>query len=357
MASSETLPRRSPEELREKLFQGVVIPAHPLALNVSRKLDERHQRALARYYLAAGAGGLAVGVHTTQFAIHNPEIGLYRPVLEIASEEAVRFSDKHGSRPVMIAGVVGDTDQATREAEIARDLGYECVLLSLKTMAGKSNEVLLSHARKVAEILPVFGFYLQPTLGGPVLDYAFWRAFATIPNVVAVKIAPFNRYQTLDVVRGVVDAGCSESVALYTGNDDTIVNDLLARFPFSGVRIAGGLLGHWAVWTAGAVKLLHDIQSIIIRNNPVPVEMLTRAAEVTDCNAAFFDPKHKFAGCIPGIHEILRRQGLLPGRWCLDPNEELSPGQMDEIDRVENAYPHLTDNEFVREHLEEWLAQ
>ena len=356
MASSEVLPNRNIDELRKKLFQGLVIPAHPLALNASRKLDERHQRALARYYLAAGAGGLAVGVHTTQFAIHNPEIGLYRPVLEIASEEAASYTEKHGEKPVMIAGVVGDTDQATREAETARSIGYECVLMSLKALAGNSNEVLLSHAHKVAEILPVFGFYLQPTLGGPVLDYTFWRDFATIPNVVAVKIAPFNRYQTLDVVRGVVDAGCSETVALYTGNDDTIVNDLLTRFPYSGVRIVGGLLGHWAVWTAGAVRLLHEIQSIVIRNNPIPAEILTRAAEVTDCNAAFFDPKNNFAGCIPGIHEVLRRQGLLPGRWCLDQNEELSPGQMDEIDRVEKAYPHLTDNAFVQEHLDEWLA-
>lgn len=348
--------------LRQRLFEGLVIPAHPLALDAERRFDERHQRALTRYYLAAGAGGLAVGVHTTQFEIHNESVGLYRPVLELAIEEA-RAAQERGrfdevalaSIPVMIAGVVGRTTQAIREARAAADLGYDCVLLSLGALADEEEDALVEHVRAVAEILPVFGFYLQPAVGGRILPYRFWRELAEIGNVVAVKIAPFNRYQTLDVVRAVAESGRAEEIALYTGNDDSIVVDLLTRFPHDGIRIRGGLLGHWAVWTRVAVELLEEIKRVRERDE-IPSDLLTRSAEVTDANAAIFDPEHQFAGCIPGIHEVLRRQGLLEGTWTLNPDEGLSPGQEAEIDRIYRNYPHLTDDAFIREHLDEWLS-
>ena len=332
-------------DVRARLNEGMVIPAHPLALDNRRKLDERRQRALSRYYLAAGAGGLAVGVHTTQFEIHDESVGLYRPVLQLAAEEA------SGSTALLVAGIVGRTVQAVREARIAQELGYHCGLLSLGALKEESEDALIEHAAAVAEVIPLFGFYLQPDVGGRVLSYRFWRRLAEIEHVVAVKIAPFNRYRTIDVVRGVADSG--RAVALYTGNDDNIVADLLTRFPFGGRRIAGGLLGQWAVWTRRAVEMLDRIKAV--GPSDIPSELLTLNAELTDANAAIFDPEHRFAGCIPGIHEILRRQGLLPGRWTLNPEEELSPGQADEIDRVCAAYPHLTDDEFVREHLDEWL--
>lgn len=329
-------------ETRARLLDGMAIPAHPLALTAQRKLDERRQRALTRYYLAAGAGGIAVGVHTTQFAIRDPRFGLFHPVLELAAEESRAFDC------IRVAGIAGATSQAVREAECAARLGYDAGLLSLGALREASISELLEHARAVAEVIPLFGFYLQPSVGGRVLPYEFWRSFAEIENVLAIKIAPFNRYQTLDVVRAVAESGRAGEIALYTGNDDTIVFDLLMRFRFGGaaLRIVGGLLGHWAVWTRKAVELLGGIES---------AEWHTLAPQVTDANAAFFDAAHNFHGCIPGIHEVLRRQGLLSGRWCLDPNEELSPGQMEEIDRVYAAYPHLNDDAFVREHLDKWL--
>jgi dihydrodipicolinate synthase/N-acetylneuraminate lyase len=330
-------------DLRARLKQGLVIPAHPLALNADRKLDERRQRALTRYYIAAGAGGIAVGVHTTQFAIREPEIGLFKPVLELAAEEA------RGKDVLTIAGAMGHTTQATREAGIARDLGYDAVLLSLGALKDAPVRDLITHVRAVADILPVFGFYLQPSVGGRLLSYDFWREFVQIGNVVAIKMAPFNRYQTIDVVRAVAESG--RDIALYTGNDDSILIYLMTEYAFGSAkaRIIGGLLGHWAVWTSKAVEHLRAT-----RNGPTP-ELLTLAAQVTDANSALFDPAHHFHGCIPGIHEILRRQGLLEGRWCLDQNEDLSPGQMEEIDRVCRIYPHLTDDAFVHEHLDQWL--
>ena len=330
-------------DLQARLKQGLVIPAHPLALDAQRKLDERRQRALTRYYMAAGAGGIAVAVHTTQFAIRDRSVGLLRPVLELAANEA-RTADL-----VKIAGAIGPTSQATGEAALARELGYDAVLLSLGALREASVPDLIAHVREVANILPVFGFYLQPSVGGRLLPYAFWREFVEVENVVAIKIAPFNRYQTLDVLRAVAESG--RDIALYTGNDDTILLDLLTEFAFgeARVRIAGGLLGHWAVWTRRAVE--HHRLS----RGSVSQELLTLAAQVTDANAALFDPTNSFHGCIPGIHEILRRQGLLEGRWCLDPHEELSPGQMEEIDRVCRLYPHLNDDPFVTEHLDEWL--
>lgn len=327
--------------LREKLLRGMVIPAHPLALNAERKLDERRQRALTRYYVAAGAGGVAVGVHTTQFAIR--DCGLLAPVLEMAAEEAPDV--------VRIAGVCGATAQAVKEAELASRLGYDAVLLSLAALKTATVEEMIAHSEAVASVLPVFGFYLQPAVGGRVLPYAFWRRFVEIENVVAVKMAPFNRYQTIDVVRAVAASGRAAEVALYTGNDDNILADLITPFAVEGtaVRICGGLLGQWAVWTKRAVELLERTRE------GAAEEILALNAQLTDANAALFDVANAFHGCIAGIHEILRRQGLLEGLWCLDPDEGLSCGQMEEIDRVVKAYPHLTDDDFVREHLDQWL--
>lgn len=335
---------------RETLRKGVVIPAHPLALTAGRKLDERRQRAITRYYLAAGAGGVAVGVHTTQFAIHDPQVGLYRPVLELAMEEL-----KSGDA-VRVAGIVGPTAQALTEAQLARDLGYHAGLVSLTALPRATEGQLLEHVRAIAEAIPVFGFYLQPAVGGRVLPFGFWRRLAEMENVVAIKIAPFNRYQTLDVVRAVADSGRAGEIALYTGNDDSIIVDLLTPFRVGGsvLRIKGGLLGHWAVWTRAAVAQLRRIQAEA-GGNTIFREWLSLAQEITDVNAALFDASNGFHGCIAGIHEILRRQGLLEGRWCLDPREDLSPGQMEEIDRVSQAYPHLNDDAFVAEHLQEWL--
>jgi hypothetical protein len=344
------------EQLRKRLGEGLVIPACPLALNSGRKPDERRQRALFRYYLAAGAGGLAVGVHTTQFAIHNPKVGLFKPVLELAMEELNQSPSWHAG----VAGICGGTTQATAEAALAKESGFHAGLLSLAGHDGASEEQLLVHCRAVAEIIPLFGFYLQPAAGGRVLSQGFWRRFGEIENVVAIKIAPFNRYQTLDVIRGIVECGRTD-IALYTGNDDNIVMDLLTPFRFeSGAakverRIVGGLLGHWAVWTRKAAELHAECRQIVQANGPVPQTLLRRAAEVTDTNAAFFDAANGYAGCIPGLHEVLRRQGLLEGTWCLDPNETLSPGQFEEIDRVYRAYPHLNDDGFVAEHRDQWL--
>jgi hypothetical protein len=334
--------------VRERLAEGLVIPAHPLALTSARKLDERRQRALTRYYLAAGAGGVAVGVHTTQFSIRDPKIGLYQPVLELAMEEVTKAD------VVKIAGVCGSQHQAVREAEIAHLLGYDAVLLSMGGLKNMDTQELVEHAKAIADIIPIVGFYLQPPVGGRLLPYEFWREFAMIENVVAIKMAPFNRYQTIDVLRGVIDSGRAADISLYTGNDDSILIDLLTRWNFGGetLRIVGGLLGHWAVWTSKAVEHL----ALAKRNGPeIPIELLTLAQQITDANAAFFDPSHAFAGCIAGIHEVLRRQGILEGIWCLDEGESLSPGQSAEIDRVYKAYPHLSDDSFVRKHLNEWL--
>jgi hypothetical protein len=335
--------------VREKLLSGLVIPAHPLALTAQRRLDERRQRALTRYYLAAGAGGIAVGVHTTQFAIRGPKFSLLRPVLELASQEM------QGREVAKIAGVCGKQKQAHAEAELAAGLGYDAVLLSLADLRNEPVPALLDHARSISSTIPIIGFYLQPSVGGYVLPYQFWRELAEIENLVAIKIAPFNRYQTLDVMRAVTDSGRAQEIALYTGNDDHILLDLLTEFDFGGtrVRFAGGLLGQWAVWSRVAVCHLELIKC---RSQSELDGLLTLAHQLTDANAAIFDPANNFRGCIPGIHEILRRQGLLRGRWCLDPKEELSPGQSEEIDRVCKAYPQLQDDAFVQEHLDEWLA-
>jgi len=335
--------------VRQKLLSGLVIPAHPLALTAERNLDERRQRALTRYYLAAGAGGIAVGVHTTQFAIRDRKFDLLRPVLELAKEETAE------KNVVKIAGVCGKQRQAVQEAELAARLGYDVALLSLADLRGEPISQLIEHARSIASIIPIMGFYLQSSVGGFVLPYEFWRGLAEIENLVAIKVAAFNRYHTLDVVRAVAESGRAHEIALYTGNDDHILLDLLMEFDFGGekVRFAGGLLGQWAVWTKTAVDQLELIKK---KSGVIPSDLVTIAEQLTDANSAIFDPVHHFHGCIPGIHEVLRRQGLLEGRWCLDPKEDLSPGQAEEIDRVCRAYPHLQDDVFVKEHLDEWLS-
>ncbi|MBC7777996.1 MAG: dihydrodipicolinate synthase family protein [Phycisphaerae bacterium] len=335
-----------------KLLQaGTIIPAHPLALQEDLKLDERRQRILTQYYIASGAGGLAVGVHTTQFEIRKPGIDLLERVLKITADEIDRANLNHPF--IKVAGIVGPTAQAIKEAELATQYGYHLGLLSMGGLQAYSEAELIERTQAVASIMPIFGFYLQPAVGGRLLSYRFWRAFVEIPNVYAIKVAAFNRYQTLDVVRAVCDSGTSDRIALYTGNDDNIVADLLTpyRFTIGGQevekRFVGGLLGHWAVWTKAAVGLLQEIK-LGNTNNINIGNLLSEGIKITDMNAAVFDSSNSFHGCIPGIHEVLRRQGLLEGLWCLNPNEQLSPGQLEEIDRVIQSYPEYTDDQFVR---------
>jgi len=340
----------------EAFRRGCVIPAHPLALDARRRLDERRQRALTRYYLDAGAGGLAVGVHTTQFAIRDPAVGLLGPVLELAATTAAE-ADRS---VVLVAGACGPTAQAVKEAELAASLGYHLVLLS--PAPGIDEDALLERARAVGEVLPVIGFYLQPAVGGRALSRDFWTRLAALDTVVGIKVAPFDRYRTLDVLHGVVRAGRVGDLALYTGNDDHILVDLMTphRVRVDGqqveVEFVGGLLGQWAVWTHRAVELLADARAACDGDDRVLRRLLTLDGQVTDANAAIFDAAHGFHGCIPGIHEVLRRHGLLAGRWCLDPAEDLSPGQLADIDRIWSAYPHLRDDDFVAAHRDRWLA-
>jgi hypothetical protein len=343
-------------EVRRLIADGTVIPAHPLALNADRSLDTAHQRALSRYYIDAGSGGLAVGVHTTQFAIR--DVGMYRPVLELAAETAANWT----KRPLaLVAGLCGPTEQAIAEADIARGIGYHAGLLSLASMKSASEDEIIAHCEAVAREIPLVGFYLQPAVGGVILSANFWRRFAGIDNVIAIKIAPFNRYRTLDVLRGVCAAGALDRITLYTGNDDHILLDLTLPFDISDngvtvrMHIKGGLLGHWSVWTASAITQFERCKAA--RNKPaIPADLLALDARITDCNGAFFDVANDFHGCIAGCHEILRRQGLLQGIWCLDPTEGLSPGQIQEIDRVCNAHADLCDDDFVAANLAKWLA-
>ena len=345
-----------PEQTLSVFRRGGVIPAQPLALNSKRELDPRRQRALSRYYLDAGSAGIAVGGHTTQFAIR--DVGLYEPVLKLAAEEANSWVDR---TPFMVAGVVGKTEQALTEAKMAKSLGYHAVLLGLAALNNASVDELVAHCRKVADVMPVVGFYLQPAVGGRNLPYEFWKRFAEIENVVGIKMAPFNRYKTLDVVRGVADAGAKDRITLYTGNDDHIVGDLMTPFPVringqtETMNIVGGLLGHWSVWTRKAVELVEEV-SAIRGQETVSASWWTRDAAVTDSNGAFFDAANDYVGVIAGLHEVLRRQGLLEGIWCLDPDEDLGPGQLAEIDRVYKSYPELNDDDFVRQNLDRWLA-
>ena len=346
-----------PEDIKDLLLKGTVIPAHPLALDENRKLDEKYQRALTRYYIDSGAGGIAVGVHTTQFEIRLPKHNLFEKVLRIASDEVEAAKIK---RPfIKVAGIAGDNDQAVREATIARSLNYDLGLLSNGGLPGYTEEQLIDRVSRVSEIIPVFGFYLQPAVGGRILSFDFWKKFAANKNIHAIKVAAFNRYQTLDVVRAVCQSDRVDDIALYTGNDDNIVADLLTpyRFEHNGKvvvkKFVGGLLGHWAFWTKKAVELLDQLKDI----DPTSIAtMLARGIEITDANAAVFDPVNQFHGCISGINEVLRRQGLLKTNLCLEEKEHLSTGQAEEIDRVYKAYPHLHDDTFVKEHLKRWLA-
>jgi dihydrodipicolinate synthase/N-acetylneuraminate lyase len=331
---------------------GTVIPAQPLALDENRRFQPLHQRALCRYYIDAGAGGIAVGVHSTQFEIRHPDISLFEPVLRETAKFIDQWCEQRGKKILKVAGICGKLQQAEYEAGFAVKHGYDAGLLSMAAYAHDSIDEMLKHAAAIAKIIPVIGFYLQPAAGGRILPYEFWCEFAQIDNVLAIKMAPFNRYQTLDVVRAVAETG--NDITLYTGNDDNILIDLLSEYHIAGkrLRIRGGLLGHWCCWTKKAVELLHEVHSI---TGAIPAEMLTRNIQITDCNAAFFDSAHNYAGCIPGIHEVLRRQGLLQGTWCLNPNEQLSPGQAEEITRVYDSYPHLHDDEFVAQNLHTWL--
>ena len=343
----------------EILHEGTVIPAIPLVLNSERKFNEQGQRTLIRYYLHAGVGGLAIGVHTTQFEIRDPKIGLFEPLLKIAAEEIDSFEKKTGKVIVRIAGACGPTEQAFLEAKIAKNLGYDAVLLSPGGLKNLSEEEMIERTKCVAALMPVIGFYLQPTVGGRHFSFDYWKAIADLDNVVAFKAAPFDRYMTLDLVRGCAFSERSDKVALYTGNDDNIVIDLLTKYEFKVndrlvcKRFVGGLLGHWSVWThnvVGMFELLKKHREDI----SIPSYLLTLATQVTDCNGAFFDVKNNFKGCIAGIHEVLRRQGLMEGIWCLNPRETLSPGQKEEIDRVYKAYTHLNDDEFVRKNIDSW---
>lgn len=343
------------KQKKQFLLEGTVIPAHPLALNADRQLDEEKQRGLTRYYLAAGTGGVAVGVHTTQFEIREPQYNLLEPVFRLAAEEVEAAAL---DRPFLkIAGICGKTEQALAETDLAIKYGYDMGLLSMAALGDYTEDEVIEHVKKIAAKIPVFGFYLQTTIGGRAFSYDFWKNFAEIPNVQAIKVASFNRYQTIDVVRAVCNSSRRDEIALYTGNDDNIVNDLLTPYQFKvngetvEKRFVGGLLGHWAVWTQKAVELLTEIKSHIAAGYPDADKFFTRNIEVTDMNAAIFDPSHQFHGCIAGIHQVLYQQGLLDGIWCLNPNENLSTGQLEEIERVISDYQHLIDDEFVKSHL------
>ncbi len=333
--------------------EGCVIPALPLALHPDGSFDETSQKAILRYYLDSGVGGVAVGVHSTQFSIRDIP-GFFGKILKFSSEVM-------DDGVIKIAGICGKTDQAADEASLALGHGYHAGLLNLSDLAGQPDSVLLDHVRRVSRVMPIVGFYLQPAVGGIRLSCDFWKAFAGIDNVLGVKIAPFNRYATLDVLRGVADSGRAQEVSLYTGNDDNIVVDLLTPWRFTGrngriqtLRIAGGLLGHWGVWTSSAVSLFYRLRQMALEGEALTPDILTLAQEVTDMNGALFDVANDFAGAIPGIHEILYRQGLMESPRCLNPEETLSPGQAEELDRVCRSYPQLTDDDFIKEHLESW---
>lgn len=357
------MPFRSRADLPEAAFQalrrGVVLPAHPLVIDAKRQFDPRRQRAITRYYADAGAGGVAVGVHTTQFAIR--EAGLYEPVLALAAET---MRDWGGADKLLIAGVTGQTVQALGEARAARGLGYHAALLNLARLKGASEDEILDHCRRVALEIPVIGFALLPAVGGFHLSYGFWRRFAAIDNVIAIKMAPFDRYRTLDIVRAVHDAGAEDRITLYTGNDDHIGLDLMVPFVVRSndgkserrARIRGGLLGHWSVWVRSAVAMLDAIHAVP-DGAPVPEDILALDSIVTDCNGAIYDAHNNLKGCIPGCLEILRRQGLVEGTWCLDPKEVLSLGQSEAIDRVYAQYPEMNDDIFVANNLERWLSE
>ena len=354
---------RLPPEILSTIRRGTVIPAVPLALDANRQFDEQRQRALIRYYIDSGVGGIAVGMHFTQFEIRDPGIDLFGPVLEVCNDEIDRYGASVGRRIIKIAGLSGGTESAVEQAHLSRDTGYDIAIASMASFEGAMPQTMVHHVRRLADVMPMFGFYLLTGVGGIHLPYTFWRDVVEIENVIGIKIAPFDRYETIDVARALADSGRHEQVTLYTGNDDSIVYDLLTPFRFGDpdcateVRIRGGLLGQWACWTRRAVELHERLLAIADHGEAITPDLLTLSAQITDANAALFDPQHGFSGSIPGVNEILRRQGLLEGNWTLKPDEVLSPGQMNEIDRVCRAYPHLTDDEFVADNLQRWLAQ
>ena len=350
-----------PPAVLDIVRRGTVIPATPLALNKDRKFDERRQRALMRYYIDAGVGGVAVGMHFTQFEIRARGIELFEPVLRVCAEEIDSYAKKSGNTIVKVAGISGPTACALKQAEMARELGYHFGIASMAAFKGAMEQEMIHHMRELAKVMPMFGFYLLTGVGGIKLPYEFWRELVEIENIVGIKIAPFDRYGTIDVARALADAGREKDITLYTGNDDSIIYDFITPFRFGPaessrtVRIRGGLLGQWACWTRRAVELHERLLTIAESGKPITPELLTLSAQVTDANAALFDPAHNYAGSIPGVNEILRRQGLLEGIWTLKRDEVLSPGQLEEIDRVCAAYPHLTDDDFVRKNLDRWL--
>lgn len=337
------------------LQKGGVIPAMPLVLDENRRFDEAGQRRLIRYYLEAGADGIAAAVHTTQFEIRLPEHDMLETVLYVAAEEMKAYEERTGRAIVRIAGVCGPTEQAVREAQLAKKLGFDTVLVSPGGLKDKDEKYLIERTSSIAEVMPVVGFYLQPAVGGRVFSYEYWARLCAIENVAAIKCAAFNRYLTIDVARAIACSG--REIALYTGNDDSIATDLMTKFCFDTpegrkeVSCVGGLLGHWAVWTHTAVEYFRKIREAA-EKGVFDAELLTLAAQITDANAAFFDTRNNFAGCIAGVHEVLRRQGLMKGIWCLKPEETLSLGQSEEIDRIYAMYPSLNDDAFVREFLE-----
>ena len=347
-------------EAKAMLNEGALIPAVPLALDENRKFDEKRQRALIRYYLHAGAGGIAVAVHSTQFEIRLPEVDLFCAVVKTVLDEVGAFEKKNNKTIIKISGVCGKTEQAASEARFAKESGADAVLLSPGGLDGFDEAAMLERTKAIAKIIPVMGFYLQPAVGGRVFSADYWKRLADIEGVAAIKCAPFDRYQTLELVRGVALSERRDEVALYTGNDDNILVDLLTEYKINiggrevKKRFVGGLLGHWAVWTKTAADIFGKIKKY--RSGPVLPELLTLAAKITDANAAFFDAANGYAGCIPGIHEVLRRQGIFGGTWCINPGEKLSPGQCEQIDRVYGSYPELNDDDFVSTHLQEWLG-
>ena len=349
------------EKALQKLHEGTVIPANPLALDANRNFDEKRQRAITRYYLDAGAGGVAVGVHTTQFEIRDPKYNLLERVLTVAKEEADKFEARTGKTVVTVAGACGKTEQAVAEAALAKRLGYDAVLLSPGGLGALSEDEMIERTKAVAAIIPVIGFYLQPAVGGRAFSYSYWERLCAIDGVVAIKAAPFNRYLTLDVVRAAALSERSGEIALYTGNDDNIVIDLISNYKFEQdgkiyeKSFVGGLLGHWSVWTKKAVEVFERCKAVR-GMDAIPADMLVLANEVTDTNAAFFDTANNFKGCIAGLHEVLRRQGLFEGIWCLNPEETMSKGQLEEIERVYRIYPHLNDDTFIKENLNRWFA-
>jgi dihydrodipicolinate synthase/N-acetylneuraminate lyase len=346
------------QQIRDRLFEGIVIPAIPLALHKDGSFDPLHQKALLRYYIDSGAGGIAAAVHTTQFEIRDNQ-EFFTNFLSFVSEEIDSFSEKKGRKVLKIGGVCGETSQAVAEAKLLHEKGFDAGLISLSAFKGKNSQQILAHCREVADYIPLFGFYLQPAVGGVVLNRAFWKEFCQIQNVVGIKVAPFNRYRTLDVLHAVAASGRRHKIALYTGNDDSIIFDLITQYPFQTTEVpiefAGGLLGQWCVWTKAAVDLLDEIKMLKRNHNAIPFELIQRAQKLTDANAAVFDAQNGFSGVIPGIHEILVRQGLLTSRRCIDPAVDLSDGQLKEIDRVINAYPELQDNIFIQDNIEQWL--